>query len=119
MMMTRNATVKDNLCIEGLTFEQVEDFKYLGVNISEKNNMGNEIRIRLNVANRYYFTMKDMFSSKLLSRRTKERLYCTYLRPIERTHARRGLATKDTKKDYRVSSGKYSGKYMDWYIIMT
>ncbi|VVC28137.1 Hypothetical protein CINCED_3A024332 [Cinara cedri] len=26
--------------------------------------------------------MKEMFSSKLLSRRTRERLYCTYLRPI-------------------------------------
>jgi hypothetical protein len=24
MVMTRNATVKDNICIEGLTFEQVE-----------------------------------------------------------------------------------------------
>ena len=82
MVMTRNAIVKDNLCTEGLTFEQVEDFKYLGVNIKEKNNMHNEIRMRLNAANRCYFTMKEMFSSKLLSRRTKQRLNCTYLRPI-------------------------------------
>lgn len=82
MMMTRNATVKDNLYTERLTFEQIEDFKYMGVNINEKNNMHNEIRMRLNKAKRCYFTMKEMFSSKLLSRRTKENLYCTYLRLI-------------------------------------
>jgi len=82
MVTTRNTTVKDNLCIEGLTFDQVEDFKYLGVNRNKKNNMHNEIRMRLNAANRCYFTMKEIFSSKLLSRRTKARLYCTYLRPV-------------------------------------
>lgn len=39
--MTRNATTatKSNLCVEGLTFEQVGDFKYLGVNLNEKNKM--------------------------------------------------------------------------------
>lgn len=82
MMMTRNATTKGNLHVGDLTFEQVGDFKYLGVNINEKNNMHNEVKMRLNVANRCYFTMKEMLSSKLLSRRTKERLYCTYMRPI-------------------------------------
>jgi len=61
MLMTRNATVKGNLCTEGLTFEQVGNFKYLGVNINEKNNMYNEIWIRLNAANRCYFTMKKRF----------------------------------------------------------
>lgn len=43
--MTGNATVKNNLCTEGFTFEQAEDFKYLEVNINEKNNMHNEIRM--------------------------------------------------------------------------
>lgn len=36
MMMTRNTTAKTNLCNKKLTFEQVGDFKYLGVNINEK-----------------------------------------------------------------------------------
>ena len=82
MVMTRNATTKSNLHVGDLNFEQVGDFKYLGVNINEKNNMHNEIRMRINAANRCYFTMREMFSSKLLSRRTKERLYCTYMRPV-------------------------------------
>lgn len=32
--MTRNATVKGTLCIEGFTFEQIGDFKYLGANVN-------------------------------------------------------------------------------------
>jgi hypothetical protein len=64
------------LLIEGLIFEHIENFKYLGVkvNINEKNNMLNEIRMRLNATNKCYFTMKEIFSSKLLSRHTNERL---------------------------------------------
>jgi hypothetical protein len=82
MVMTRNATTKGSLCVGDLTFEQVGDFKYLRVDINEKNNMHNEIKMRINAANRCYFTMREMLSSKLLSRRTKEHLYCAYLRPI-------------------------------------
>uniref|UniRef100_A0A2S2P1X9 Uncharacterized protein n=1 Tax=Schizaphis graminum TaxID=13262 RepID=A0A2S2P1X9_SCHGA len=41
--------------------------------------MHHEIKLRMCAANRSYFAMKEMFSSKLLSRRTKERLYITYL----------------------------------------
>jgi len=82
MVMTRNATTKGNLHVGDLTFEQVGDFKYLGVNINEKNNMQNEIKMRINAANRCYFTMREMLSSKLLSRRTKERLYCAYMRHV-------------------------------------
>jgi len=82
MVITKNAVTKGNLCVGGHIFEQVEDFKYLEVNINEKSN---EIRMRINAAKICYFTMKRMkrmFSSKLLSRRTKERLNYTYMRPI-------------------------------------
>jgi sorting nexin-29 len=74
--------LKNNIKVNGYSFEQVEEFKYLGVNINEKNNMHNEIKLRMSAANRSYYAMKEMFSSKLLSRQTKERLYITYLRPI-------------------------------------
>lgn len=82
MVMSRQVTLKNNLKVNGYSFEQVEEFKYLGVNINEKNNMHNEIKLRMCAANRSYYAMKEVFSSKLLSHRTKERLYITYLRPI-------------------------------------
>lgn len=43
-----------------------------------------EIRIRLNVENKCYFIIKEIFFSKLLHRRTKERLDCAYLSHIVR-----------------------------------
>ncbi|KAL4141519.1 hypothetical protein QTP88_004148 [Uroleucon formosanum] len=64
------------------TFEQVDEFKYLGVNINSKNNMHNEIQLRIRNANKAYFAMSRMFSSRLLSKATKEKLYTFYLRPI-------------------------------------
>jgi len=81
MIMSRQVTQKNSIKVNGYSFEQVEEFKYLGVNINEKNNMHNEIKLRMCAANRSYYAMKEMFSSKLLSRRTKER-YTTYLRPV-------------------------------------
>jgi len=73
MVMSRQVTQKNNIKINGYSFERVEEFKYLGVNINEKNNMHNEIKLKMSTANRSYYAMKEMFSSNLLSRRTKER----------------------------------------------
>lgn len=50
------------------------------------------------------WTMKVMFSFKLLSRRTKERLHQTYV-----VHMRviRGLSLREMKKNNTVLKGKY------------
>jgi len=70
------------MSIDHFSFEQVENFKYLGANINHKNNMHNEIKSRISAANRGYQAMRKMFTSKLLSRDTKKKLYIAYLRPI-------------------------------------
>jgi hypothetical protein len=67
MVISRQVTPKINLKIYGYSFEQVKEFKYLGVNINEKNNMHEEIKIRLMMANKNYYAMKEMFTSKNLS----------------------------------------------------
>jgi len=46
MLMLRHTPVKKNLTAGPYTFEQVDDFKYLGVNINYKNDMHNEIKIK-------------------------------------------------------------------------
>lgn len=59
----------------------MEYLKHLGINIKRRKNMLNEVRQKINMANRIYFTMNKMFSSRTLSWKTKKKLYC-YLRPI-------------------------------------
>jgi len=60
MVMSRQVTPKSNFKIYGYSFEQVKEFKYLGVNINEENNMHEEIKIRLMMANKSYYGMKDV-----------------------------------------------------------
>jgi hypothetical protein len=55
-------------------FYTVDEFKYLGVNINSKNNMHKEIQLRIRNANKAYFAMSRMFSSRLLPKATKEKL---------------------------------------------
>jgi len=45
MLMTRHMPAKNNLIVGPYTFEQVDDFKYLGVNINYKNDMHNEVKL--------------------------------------------------------------------------
>lgn len=79
--MLTNRLPFQNLTVYQFSFEQVEDFKYLGTNINHKNNMHKEIKCRIRATNQGYHTMNKMFTSKLLLQYTKEKLYIAYLRP--------------------------------------
>jgi len=46
MLMARHAPIMNDLVVGPYTFERVDDFKYLGVNINHKNDMHNEIKLR-------------------------------------------------------------------------
>lgn len=92
--MSRCPRILQNFTVDGYTFEQVENFKYLGVNLNNRNYMHNEVRLRLNAANRRYYAMSKLFSSKLLSRKTKKKLCISYLRPI----VMHGIVTWSTTK---------------------
>jgi len=82
LVMTRHMVNTAALKVSPYAFEQVDKFKYLGVNINTKYNMHNEIQLTINNANKAYFAMNRMFSSRLLSKATKKKLYTSYLRPI-------------------------------------
>jgi len=68
-------TIMQSLRIGQYLFEQVEVFKYLEVNINQRNYMHNEVKLRPVSANKGYHTMRSMLSSRLLSRETKTKLY--------------------------------------------
>ncbi|XP_050444050.1 uncharacterized protein LOC126847716 [Adelges cooleyi] len=82
MVVTRGPEDSSNLKIENNDFEQVKEFRYLGVTLNNKNIMHEEINVRLNAANRCYFAMETLFKSKTLSKKFKEKLYVSYIRPV-------------------------------------
>lgn len=59
---------QSNLQEDNFTFEKVENFKYLGVNINSKNDMHREISERITNGNRCYYSINKILKSKLLSR---------------------------------------------------
>jgi hypothetical protein len=75
MYMTRkvrNAEDELDLQVDGMSFQQVHDFKYLGVNINNRNCMHNEIKLRLKAGNGCYFALLHLLKSKLLSKKAKK-----------------------------------------------
>jgi len=79
---TKSEEDMKDLEVDGFTFQQVSSFKYLGVNVNNTNCMHEEIKLRLQSANKAYFAMLSLFKSRLLSGKSIEKLYTTCLRPI-------------------------------------
>ena len=50
------------------TFERVEDFKYLGTNLTNQNSIAEEIKSRLKSGNASYQSVQNLLSSRLLSK---------------------------------------------------
>jgi len=71
-----------NLQVDSYVFEKVKAFKYLGININNKNNIYEEIKERVDSANICYYSLLKLFKSKLLSRESKVTLYKSYMRLV-------------------------------------
>jgi hypothetical protein len=68
--------------INGVTYEGVAEFIYLGTLISNESNVENEIHRRILAGNRTYFAAIRLFRSRLLTRGTKILLYKTLIRLV-------------------------------------
>jgi hypothetical protein len=62
----------DNRC-----FENVEQYRYLGMTITNRNLIQEEIKRRLNSGNACYHSVQNILFSRLLSRNIKTRIYKT------------------------------------------
>lgn len=60
---------------ERLNFEKVEELKYLGAKLSIKNDWSKEINIRINKAEKTFYALLKFLNCKMLSRRSKTKLY--------------------------------------------
>jgi len=61
------------------SFERVEEFKYLGMTITNQNSIQEEIKSRLNSGNACYHLVQNLLSSSLLSKNLKIKIYRTVL----------------------------------------
>jgi hypothetical protein len=68
--------------INGVTYEGVAEFIYLGTLISNNNSVEKEIQRRILAGNRTYFATISLFRIRLLSRAIKILLYKTLIRPV-------------------------------------
>jgi len=65
-----------------LKIEEVNSAKYLGTIMNADNLIEEEIKERIAAGNRSFFANKKILQSKLIIRKTKERLYHTVIGPV-------------------------------------
>jgi len=64
------------------TFERVEEFKYLGTNLTNHNSIAEEVKSRLRSGNACYHSVQNLLSSRLLSKNLKIKKYRTIILPV-------------------------------------
>jgi hypothetical protein len=68
--------------IKNKEIEQVKLLKYLRSIVNTDNKLEEGIKERIAIGNKFYFANKKMFQSRLISKRTKLKLYYSVIRPM-------------------------------------
>jgi sorting nexin-29 len=84
MLVSRDQNAGQNreIKIGNKSFENVSQFKYLGMTVTNQNLIQEEIKQRLNSGNACYHSVQNLLSSCLLSRNVKVRIYKTIILPV-------------------------------------
>jgi hypothetical protein len=84
MLLSRhkNAGQNHDIKIANESFENLSQLKYLGMTVTNQNLIQEEIKRRLNSGNVYYYFVQDLWSSYLLSKNLKIRIYKTIILPV-------------------------------------
>ena len=61
--------------IDNNSIERVEEFTYLGTTLTNKNSIQEEIKSRLQAGNACYYSVQNLLSSSLLSKKLKIKIY--------------------------------------------
>lgn len=84
--------------IEEYNFEKVNNFTYLGVMLTNNNEEDMEIQQRINAAHRSLSASHKLLSSRILSHKTKLRIYKTIIRPVLLYGSENWVLSKKTEK---------------------
>ena len=68
--------------IDNISFERVEQFKYLGTTLTDQNSVQEEIKSRLKSGNPCHYSLQNLLSSSLLSKNIKITIYRSIILPL-------------------------------------
>jgi hypothetical protein len=77
-----NVPITETITVGQYEFKKVEEFKYLGTIVTQKNECQIEIQQRIKMGNKCFYALGKLLSSKILSKEVKTQLYLTIIRPI-------------------------------------
>jgi hypothetical protein len=78
----QNAGQNRDINIGNRSFENVSQFKYLGMTVTNQNMIQEEIKRRLNSGNACYHSVQNLLSSRLPSKNVKVRIDKTIILPV-------------------------------------
>ena len=84
MIMSRDQNVGRSYSMktDNSFIERVEEFKYLGTTLTNKNSIQEEIKGRLKLGNASYYSVQNLLPSSLLSKKLTIKIYRTITWPV-------------------------------------
>ena len=78
----QNVIQNQNVVNGNLSFENVKKFRYLGVTVTNTNDIREEMKLRINMRNACYYSVEKILSFRLLSKKFKVKTYKTIILPF-------------------------------------
>ena len=106
MITSRAEKRESELNVANFKFAQVNEFKYLGTIVTDKNETKTEIQKRLHSGNACFYATNKLLKSRLLSRKTKIRIYKTIILPVVLYGCETWPLTRAQENRFRVFENK-------------